>query len=131
VNTVSGTCSIQASRKDYDDSSSFKIFLGVDLLPEVDFEGLVNDKSQSKRAVFPLGQLQPVLEPPPRRAVEEASDLAGRQHRRRVPVGDHSVIRRWQFRDRYFRRHDQFGGSALRQVSQERQIERSREDLLH
>ena len=79
MNSVSGTCSIQASRNTHTTpvvsrSSWVSIFS-----PEVDFEGLVNGQAQSERTVFPLGKLQSVLEPPARRAVEEAADLAGRQ----------------------------------------------------
>ena len=55
MNSVWGTCSIQASPEDHEDSGGFQVFLGFEFLPEIDFEGLVNSQAQSERAVLPLG----------------------------------------------------------------------------
>ena len=79
--------------EDHEDSGGFQVFLGFEFLPEIDFEGLVHSQAQSKRAVFPFGELQSVLEPPPRRAVEEAADLTGRQHRSGIGPGGQGAIR--------------------------------------
>jgi hypothetical protein len=47
--------------KDTHDPGGLQVFLGFELLPEVDFEGLVRGQAQSERTVLPLGEFQSVL----------------------------------------------------------------------
>jgi hypothetical protein len=113
------------------DAGGLQVLLGLELLPEIDFEGLVHSQAQSERAVLPLGELQSVLEPPARLALEETSHLAGRQHRRRIGLGGQGAIRCGQFRERHFWRYDQFGERTLGRWGKDRQVLQGRKGQLH
>ena len=75
-------------------AGGLQVFLGFELLAEIDFEGLVHRQTQSERTVLPLWKLQTVLEPPARLAIEETPHLAGGEDRSDRRFGDYRAIRR-------------------------------------